>query len=200
MTEEPDAGKPHVRICMGGMVRAIFLPLQKFEIKMSISIREKLLSLTEARFEHMALAGRTFDASIDPLGVLLRVHLLSESILEELIRISFEEKADAVLSLGLTYKNKLDLVSKLEIDEDWPLLNSDMVGSLRKLNSLRNKLAHQLNAELNNEQVIGLFMNQEQVYGDMSESDIHVNLKRYMFFILGNMLPKYEKIEEESTI
>ncbi len=174
--------------------------VKKFERKMSISIREKLLSLTEARFEHMALAGRTFDASIDPLGVLLRVHLLSESILEELIRISFEEKADAVLSLGLTYKNKLDLVSKLEIDEDWPLLESDMVGSLRKLNSLRNKLAHQLNAELNNEQVIGLFMNQEQVYGDMSESDIHVNLKRYMFFILGNMLPKYEKIEEESTI
>ena len=25
-TEEPDAGKPHVRVCMGGIGRPIFLP------------------------------------------------------------------------------------------------------------------------------------------------------------------------------
>jgi hypothetical protein len=26
MTEEPDAGKPHVRICMGGTGKPVFLP------------------------------------------------------------------------------------------------------------------------------------------------------------------------------
>jgi hypothetical protein len=26
MTEEPDAGKPHVRICMGGTGQLVFLP------------------------------------------------------------------------------------------------------------------------------------------------------------------------------
>ena len=26
MTEEPDAGKPHVRICMGGTAQSVFLP------------------------------------------------------------------------------------------------------------------------------------------------------------------------------
>ncbi len=25
-TEEPDAGKPHVRVCMGGIERSMFLP------------------------------------------------------------------------------------------------------------------------------------------------------------------------------
>ena len=42
MTEEPDAGKPHVRICMGGSKKLGFLPLQmlcQIDIKLKYGFR-----------------------------------------------------------------------------------------------------------------------------------------------------------------
>lgn len=167
---------------------------------MTQDLKQKLLSLTSARYKHLTVAMENFRESEDPLGILLRVHLTAESILEELIRLAFAGQAEPILSLGLTYKQKLDLVSKLELAEDWPLVPDYIVGSLRKLNKLRNQLAHRLDANISNDEVIGLFMNIEQVYGDMTDADIHTNLKRYAFFVLGSMLPKYEEIDEGDDI
>ena len=117
---------------------------------MSKTVKEKLLSLTSARYKHLLVAVETFKEGEDPLGILLRVHLTSETVLEELISLVFEEKAKPILSLALTYRQKLDLVSQLEIDDDWPLLPDYIVGSLRKLNKLRNQLVHQLNGSIDN--------------------------------------------------
>jgi hypothetical protein len=161
----------------------------------SKSLKDKLLSLTSARYKHLVVAAENFRKSgEDPLGILLRVHLTSESILDELIGLVFEENAKAILCLGLTYRQKLDLLSQVQLDEGWLLIPDYIVGSLRKLNKLRNQLAHQLNASISNEQVIELFMNVEQVYRNMNKDPIEWNLKRYAFFILGSMLPKYEEI------
>ena len=167
---------------------------------MSQTLKEKLLGLTAVRYHQMPIAMETFRDSDDPLGTLLRVHLLSEGIMEELIRISFNDNANALLSVGLTYKQKLELLAKINIEDDWPLLPDYIVGSLRKLNSLRNRLAHNLNADLSNQQVIDLFMNEEQVYGDMSEVEVGINLKRYAFFILGSMLPKHEEASADESV
>lgn len=136
----------------------------------------------------------------DVLGTLLRVHLTSDSILEELIHLTFEDKAQAILKLKLTYRQKLELVASLKIDDDWPLIPEYIIGSLRKLNKLRNDLAHQLSATLSNDQVVELFMGKEQIYGDMRKDDININLQRYAFFILGNMLPKFEEIDEQKNV
>jgi hypothetical protein len=166
---------------------------------MTSTLKEKLLRLTGARYKHLLVAMSTFKESEDALGTLLRVHLTTESILEELIRLAFEEKSDAILSLDLRYHQKLELVSKLEIEEDWSLIPDYIVGSLRKLNKLRNQLAHSLDASITNSQVIELFIGAEQLYGDMSTASININLKRYAFFILGSMLPKFEKIDDSDS-
>lgn len=166
---------------------------------MTSTLKEKLLRLTGARYKHLLVAMSTFKESEDALGTLLRVHLTTESILEELIRLAFEEKSDAILSLDLRYHQKLELVSKLEIEEDWSLIPDYIVGSLRKLNKLRNQLAHSLDASITNSQVIELFMGVEQLYGDMSTASININLKRYAFFILGSMLPKFEEIDDSDS-
>ena len=168
---------------------------------MSKPLKDKLLSLSSARYKHLLPTVDNFNKlGEDVLGTLLRVHLTSESILEELIHLTFEDNAQSILKLKLTYKQKLELVASLKIDDDWPLIPDYIVGSLRKLNKLRNDLAHQLNATLNNNQVIELFMGKEQIYGDMKKDDIHINLQRYAFFILGNMLPKSEEIEEQKNV
>lgn len=168
---------------------------------MSKSLKDKLLSLTSARYKHLLPAIDSFNKTgEDVLGTLLRIHLTSESILEELIYSTFEDNAKSILKLKLTYKQKLELVASLKIDDDWPLIPDYIVGSLRKLNKLRNDLAHQLNATLNNNQVVDLFMGKEQIYGDMTKDDIHINLQRYAFFILGNMLPKFEEIDEQRNV
>jgi hypothetical protein len=168
---------------------------------MSKSIKDKLLNLTSARYKHLLPAINNFNKTGDDvLGTLLRVHLTSESILEELIHLTFEDNAQAILKLKLTYRQKLELVASLKICDDWPLIPEYIVGSLRKLNKLRNDLAHQLNATLSNDQVVELFMGEEQVYGDMRKDDIHINLQRYAFFILGNILPKFEEIDGERNV
>ena len=171
-----------------------------YENTMSESLKQKLLGLTAARYKQLIMAAETFKEGDDPLGILLRVHLLTEGILEELIRLSFGENSEALLSINLTYRQKLDLVSRIEIDDNWPLLEDFMIGSLRKLNKLRNQLAHNLNAGLENRQVIELFMHIEQVYGDMSDASVSINLKRYSYFILGSLLPKYEEIGDDEII
>ena len=167
---------------------------------MNQTLKEKLLGLTTVRYQQLPIAMKTFRDSDDPLGTLLRVHLLSEGIMEELIRVCFNDNADALLSIGLTYEQKLELLAKISIEDDWPLLPDYIVGSLRKLNSLRNRLAHNLNADLSNQKVIDLFMNEEQVYGDMSKVEVGINLKRYAFFILGSMLPKYEEVSPDEIV
>ena len=162
------------------------------------TFKDKLLKLTSARYKHLLIFINTLKESEDALSTLLRVHLATESILEELIRLVFEEKSEPILSLELKYHQKLELISKLEIEKDWSLLPAHIVGSLRKLNKLRNQLAHNLDFSITNNQVIELFMCIEQPYGDMSTASINTNLKRYAFFILGGMLPKFETINESS--
>ena len=42
-TEEPDAGKPHVRICVGGFVQMKFLPLLSTMNKKSLGLNEIII-------------------------------------------------------------------------------------------------------------------------------------------------------------
>lgn len=163
---------------------------------MSETLKRKLLALTAARYRQLTTAMTHLIAVQDPLSALLRIHLLTERILEELIRIAFDENAEAILDLELTYRKKLDLAAAVQLDPEYPLVEPIIVGSLRKLNTLRNRLAHSLDATLDNQQVIELFMGVEQLTGDPKDYPIEYNLRQYAFFVLGTMLPKYELIEE----
>jgi hypothetical protein len=142
------------------------------------------------------------EATKDDDGVIseiLRIHLVTEYLLEELIRLVLEKNAEPVLSIGLKYSQKLELASKLELIEEFNLLPVYVVGSLRKLNKLRNRVAHRLNEFVNDAEILELFvgMESELLYVELMENGQVIALRRYLSFIFGYMLPKFERIENE---
>lgn len=160
--------------------------------------KHPLEKITALRYKNYFLMTDTMRDNDNLIAVILRVHLVSEYLLEELIRFVFEEKADAILSIGLRYQQKLELVSKLELVEDWELLPDFVVVSLKKLNKLRNRVAHRLNEKIIDDEIRDLFMGLEDElpYQDISEFGSVTAMKRYLAFIYGCMLPKFEKTEE----
>jgi hypothetical protein len=156
--------------------------------------RDALLKLTELRYKNLVLMMDKVRDNDTLIAEILRVHLVTEFLLEELIKLSFEDKAEALLSIGLRYQQKLELASKLELVKEFRLLPDYVVGSLRKLNKLRNRVAHQLDEVVTDDEIKELFMGLENElpYNDLSElGPVHA-MKRYLTFIYGCMLPKYE--------
>ena len=161
-------------------------------------LREKLLKLAELRYERMPGLNQRLRSKDSHLAGILQCHLFVESILEELIQLCLGTNADAVLSARLSFEQKLAIAAKLELEKDWPLLQDYVVGSLRKLNSLRNKLAHRYGHEVSGGDIRELFVGCEQdlPYQDVLESGIEIGISRYAAFIFGNLLPKYESVAE----
>jgi hypothetical protein len=159
--------------------------------------RDALLKLTALRYKNLTLMMDKIKDNDTLIAEILRVHLVSEFLLEELIRLAFDDKADAILSIGLRYYQKLELASKLELVKEFQLLPDYVVGSLKKLNKLRNRIAHQLNEVVTDDEIKELFMGLENElpYQDMFEHGSTTAMKRYLAFIYGCMLPKYESIE-----
>ena len=93
-----------------------------------------------------------------PIDEVLRVHLLTESILEKLIGLALQEHAEAVLSSRLSYAQKLSICGGLKFDDESPLISSDVKGSLKTLNRLRNDVAHDITHETTDEDVEALFV------------------------------------------
>lgn len=102
---------------------------------------------------------RAIEDRDDMRGYLLKLHLMTEALMEECIRIVLgEDNGSALLSADLNYKRKLQICAGLKTDIGAPLFSSDVIGSLKKLNGLRNDLAHSLNAGLTPENVESLFV------------------------------------------
>jgi len=158
-----------------------------------------LLTLTQLRYKNMPLLVEATKGDDGVLGEIVRIHLVTEYLLEELIRLVLEKNAEAVLSIGLKYSQKLQLASQLEFVEEFNLLPDNVVGSLRRLNKLRNRVAHHLNESVKDTEVLELFvgLESELPYMDLMELGTLIALRRYLFFIFGYMLPKFESIENE---
>ena len=120
-----------------------------------------LLTLTQLRYKNMPLLMEAAKGDNGVLGEIVRIHLVTEYLLEELIRLVLEKNAEAVLSIGLKYSQKLQLASQLELIEELNLLPDYVVGSLRKLNKLRNRVAHRLNESVEDAEVLELFVGLE---------------------------------------
>lgn len=159
-----------------------------------------LLTLTQLRYKNMPLLMEAAKGDNGVLGEIVRIHLVTEYLLEELIRLVLEKNAEAVLSIGLKYSQKLQLASQLELIEELNLLPDYVVGSLRKLNKLRNRVAHRLNESVEDAEVLELFvgLESELPYIDLMELGAVITLRRYLSFIFGHMLPKFESIENET--
>jgi hypothetical protein len=164
--------------------------------------KEKLLGLTKLRYKTLPLLFQNMqpDEALnigDPISRILKCHLLSEVVLDKLIQFVFEPNGDAILSAKLTYAKKLSIVSKSMLVEDYPLLPDFVVGSLRRLNMLRNRLSHELVTTVTQDEVIDLFMGVDHPMPfDPKNADVPLLIYHYTSFIFGNMLPKYEDTEE----
>jgi hypothetical protein len=125
-----------------------------------------------------------------PIDEILRVHLLTEVVLEKIIDLVLGVNSEAVLNAELRYSKKLLICENLKFEDGTSVLSSDVTGSLRKLNNLRNYVAHDLNHETSQEDVESLFVgslgngrNQEVVAGD-----VWIKLSSYKAMIYFEML------------
>ena len=163
--------------------------------------KKKLLGLTKLHYEMLPqlLKNMQVDETLvigDPISRILKCHLLSEVVLDKLIQFAYEPNGDAILSGRLSYGQKLDITSRTFLVEDYPLIPDLVVGSLRKLNKLRNRLSHELGATVTREEVIDLFMGIDHPMPfDPMKAEVPLLIYHYTAFIFGNMLPKYESVE-----
>jgi hypothetical protein len=166
--------------------------------------RDKLLSLTALRYEALPTLVEQMQQTAnakgsDSISLILRCHLLTEAVLDKLLRLCLEPNGDAVLSANLRYAQKLDIASKCMLFEDYELIPNYVISSLRHLNRLRNRLSHNLNASITQEEALDLFQGIDHPMPfDKNSADVSKLVYQYTSFIFGNMLPKYEAIEEEA--
>jgi|TARA_B110000091_G_C13602808_1_gene385413 hypothetical protein len=125
-----------------------------------------------------------------PIDEILRVHLLTEAVLEKIIDLVLGVNSEAVLAAKLSYVQKLLICGNLKFEDSSSVLSSDVMGSLRKLNTLRNDVAHNLSHETSEEDVESLFVgslgagrNQEVVNGD-----VWIKLSSYKAMIYSEIL------------
>ena len=162
--------------------------------------RDKLLQLTALRYKNLPLLMETSKGDGGLVGEIVRVHLVTEFLLEELIRLVLGSNAEAVLGLGLKYSQKLQLATRMELISEFNLLPDHVTGSLRKLNTLRNRVAHKLNEPVQDDELRELFvgLDRELPYGDVMHHGQIIGLRRYLAFIFGSMLPKLESISSSN--
>ena len=167
-------------------------------------LKDKLLQLTKLRYETLPLLLETMrvDSNLnvgDPVSRILKCHLLSEAILDKLLELALEPNGDAVLSARLSYNQKLNIASRLVLVKDYELLADFVIGSLRELNRIRNRLAHELGATVTREEIMGLFMGVEHLMPvDPATAEVSLLIYHYTAFLIGNMLPKFEEVEDNT--
>lgn len=166
-------------------------------------LRHKLLRLTKLRYEMFPVLldnMRVSDdlALDDPVLAVLKCHLLSEVVLDRLLTLALGPNGHAVLSVRLSYAQKLNVASRCVLVENYELLPDFVVGSLRRLNRIRNRLAHELGATVKRDEVLALFMDVDHLMPvDPLTADVALLLYHYTPFIFGHMLPKFEVASEE---
>ena len=97
---------------------------------------ERLLKLSEYLIDHFREFDESINAPNDLLIFVLRFHLLAENMLERIIIGSLPRGANLVNKTRLNFSQKLAVVDALGV------LDQNLIVSLGRLNSLRNKCAH----------------------------------------------------------
>ena len=137
------------------------------------------------------------DYSLDSELIVLKGHLVSERYIERFIKL-FLLKGERMLSNGrLSYAQKLHLV------DSFGIIDSNLISCLRKLNDLRNKLAHRLDYEIciDDIQFIGAPLGKTYTKFKKEHGD---NLKNLMCTVIGftcsgiaHYVVTYEEVSEK---
>ena len=136
--------------------------------------------LSKLEYKMFSQAMRGFHEPEGSIARILTIHLITEAVLEKIIGLILDRHASAVLSVSLSYRQKLELCSKLQFEDGERVLNSSVVGSLKKLNVLRNNLAHNLDHEVTKEELLSVFyVIEPNIPDDVLSSDLEVIVKSY---------------------
>jgi hypothetical protein len=139
----------------------------------------------ESRLEAIRLIPDQIFDSDETVSLVLKTHLFAEYLIEGLLSEHLGDNAVPILQLELSFYQKLSLISSYELIPDY------VVGSLRRLNRLRNKCVHTFNLKPNREDVFFIFegITDELPYPDY-DVEVKILLLRYMGFIAGYLAPK----------
>lgn len=132
----------------------------------------------------------------DPVLLILRVHLYTEYLLERMI-LARLPRGDRVLEDGnLSYAQKLSLVSSFDY------LKDNFITSLRNLNKVRNRCAHERQKEITiaDIELIGRpFGNEFTKIGKEEHDNILACLKRMLDGLCGGLAGLTHVLEESMT-
>lgn len=159
------------------------------------SLKQKLLKLTELRYKYLPELGKRLRSEETVFGAILQAHLFVELLLNEVIALCLEHNAEAIFSARLSFDQRLSIASKLKLANEFPVIEDYALGSLRKLNKLRNKLAHRYNHEVSDEELRELFVGLEAdfPYQELFEHGREIVVSMYIAFIYGHIFQKYEE-------
>jgi hypothetical protein len=101
-----------------------------------MAIDEKILKLSEYVIDQLREFHESINTPNDLLIYVLRFHLLTENILERIIKGSLPRGTNLVRDVRLSYAQKLAIVDALGI------IDEKLIVALQRLNSLRNSCSH----------------------------------------------------------
>lgn len=108
---------------------------------------EKPEDFEEKRQQNYRKYREAVKSELDPVMVILRTHLFSENLLEEIIMLRLPRGDRIMESANLTYNQKLVLVNSFD------RLSDNIYCSLKNLNKIRNECAHRLDKSITDSDV-----------------------------------------------
>jgi hypothetical protein len=130
------------------------------------------------------------DDSLVP--IILRYHLLVENLLERIIIAKLPKSVSMVEETGFTFHHKLELVQALDV------LKDNVIGSLRKLNKIRNDISHSRNAEVSHESIDSIgkplgknYFDLRKKHSDYQELAKEILKKIYSSLLVATLICEY---------
>lgn len=121
----------------------------------------------------------------DPISAILRTHLFVERQLDRTIKL-FLEKGEKLLRDGyLNFKQKILIV------EAFDFLDNQILNAIKKLNSVRNDLAHQIDFDIDDNVVKKLGRPFGSYYSDLCDKygdDYETKLGHILPFLSGGLV------------
>ena len=131
----------------------------------------------------------------DPVMMLLRAHLYSEAVLENLIQIRLPHGEAVNERARLGYYQKLILVQALGI------LKSPAITALETLNKVRNEFVHEIDKELTFQDVLRIgdsFGKELEDTKQQTGSDTVETLKHMLSYICGHLDGALDRVMEDA--
>lgn len=132
----------------------------------------------------------------DPVMMLLRAHLYSEAVMEDLIRLGLPQGEVVNKRANLEYHQKVLLVEALDI------LEARLIAALKALNKVRNGFAHKIEKQLTFGDVLQIgasFERKLQNFREKADSDTVKTLKLLLSFVCGRLDAALHDLKNSST-